>query len=108
MIFKAIFLNEHELQGYIMTALYESGTGVPLSSSSRQYFVLIHITIHYAFYTEYCETLFTLNAVLLCMFTEMGVVLRNRLCVMGLMTVETRQMKRAAQPIRDTTSSEVH
>lgn len=30
------------------------------------------------------------------MFTEMGVVLRNRLCVMGLMTVETRQMKRAA------------
>jgi len=55
-IFKAIFLNEHELQGYIVTALYESGTGFSLSSSSRQYFFLIHITLHYAFYTEYCES----------------------------------------------------
>jgi hypothetical protein len=41
------------------------------------------------------------------MFTEMGVVLRNRLCVMGLMTVETRRMKRAAHPIGDRTSFEV-
>jgi hypothetical protein len=41
------------------------------------------------------------------MFTEMGVVLRNRLCVMGSMTVETRQMKRAAHPIGERRSSEV-
>jgi hypothetical protein len=41
------------------------------------------------------------------MFTEMGVVLRKKLCVMGLMTVETRRMKRAALPIGDRTSFEV-
>ena len=46
---------------------------------------------------------FSLNAVLLRMFTEMGAVLRNGLCVMGLMTVETRRMKRPAHPIGDRT-----
>jgi len=33
------------------------------------------------------------NAKLMSGSAEMGVVLRNRLCVMGLMTVETRQTK---------------
>lgn len=33
----------------------------------------------------------------------MGAVLRNRLCVMGWMTVETRRMKKAAHPIGEKT-----
>jgi hypothetical protein len=96
-----------------MTALYESGTGVSLSSSSIQYFVLIHITIHYAFYTQYCES----HSLKIYCYTKCNIIMyvyRNGRCIKkqtvcdGLDDCGDKTDEKSCHPIGDRTSSEVH